>query len=99
MKKPGAGYFRRSVLSKTLQRRREYPAPGVATGQTGATPALGLALPHLRDLRHRLPDLLLRISIIRQLAAEIGVIGAHVEMAVAAEVEQDNLLLAGLLAL
>src|SRR5690606_16439139 len=53
---------------------------------------------HLRDGLLRLPqDRILQV-VVGELAAEIGFVGAHVEVAVAAEVEEDGPGLAGLLA-
>src|SRR5881296_34952 len=54
---------------------------------------------HLGQMRERLRDLLGGVLVVLELAGQIGLVGAQVEEAVAAQVEDDGLLLALLLAL
>src|SRR3990172_1531499 len=55
--------------------------------------SIALMLPcslYARYPRHRLLDLLRRVGVVLQLAGEVLVVGGEVEVAVAAEVEQDH---------
>src|ERR1035437_4403836 len=51
---------------------------------------------HLRKVRHRLLDRMVGILEVLELPVVVALVGRHVEVAVAGEVEDDHLLLAGL---
>ena len=95
------GQFAQDGLIERQGRRLRIPDRARLEALLAGLPAraagrrLGLLRRDRRQMRERALELGLVVALVGQLAGEVVGVGLHVEMAVAAEVEQDHLALAG----